>query len=250
MSDLPPHLPRVVIQLHQIQPGSQHIALTPGQRHYLERVLRFKIGDPFLTLDGSGSLWLVTWQGDQAQIEKVFVNQDSGLGVDLHLGLAVIRGNGWDDMIRQLTEIGVTQITPLLTQRTQLEPGSQKLERWRRIAREAAEQCERTRIPAVMDLGSVDSWWQQTQADFKGIAVARAQAPHLLQLLTSDQDPQPRSLAMAVGPEGGWTEAEVERAKQSGWQVISLGSQILRAATAPVVIASWVAGWAALSKPN
>jgi 16S rRNA (uracil1498-N3)-methyltransferase len=245
-----PHLPRVVIQPQQIQSGSQHIALTPDQRHYLERVLRFQIGDPFLTLDGSGSLWLATWQGDQAQIEKAFEDQEPTLGVDLHLGLAVIKGKGWDDLIRQLTEIGVTQITPLLTQRTQLEPGSHKIERWRRIAREASEQCERSRIPLVADVCSAESWWPQTQADFKGIAVARAQAPQLLQLLTSHQDPQPRSLALAVGPEGGWTEKEVEIAQGRGWQVISLGSQILRAVTAPVVIASWVAGWAALSTPN
>lgn len=241
-----PHLPRVVIQPPQIQAGSQRIALTPDQRHYLERVLRFQIGDPFLSLDGSGSLWLATWQGDQAQIEQAFEDQELEGRVDLHLGLAVIKGKGWDDLIRQLTEIGVAQISPLLTERTQLEPGSHKIERWRRIAREASEQCERTRIPLVADLCSAESWWQQTQADFKGIAVARREAPQLLQVLTSHPDPQPHSLAIAVGPEGGWTKAEVEKAEGAGWQAISLGSQILRAVTAPVVIASWTAGWAAL----
>ena len=235
------NLPRLVIQPQQRQAGS--ITLTSDQRHYLERVRRFKKGDPFLVLDGSGSLWRATWQGDQAEIIEELISHHAATEISLHLGLAVIKGNGWDDLIRQLTELGVAQISPLLSQRTQLEPGSHKIERWRRIAREASEQCERTRIPQVADLCSAESWWQDIQADFKGIAVARAEAPHLLQLLLSQQDPQPRSLAIAVGPEGGWTEAEVTIAEQYDWQVISLGSQILRAVTAPVVVASWVAGW-------
>ncbi|MGF1577309.1 MAG: 16S rRNA (uracil(1498)-N(3))-methyltransferase [Cyanophyceae cyanobacterium] len=236
-----PNLPRLVIQPQQRQAGA--IILTPDQRHYLERVRRFKKGDPFLVLDGSGSLWRATWQGDQAEIGEELIAPHVATEISLHLGLAVIKGNGWDDLIRQLTELGVVQISPLLSQRTQLEPGSHKIERWRRIAREASEQCERTRIPQVADLCSAEFWWQHSQADFKGIAVARAEAPHLLQLLLTHQDPQPCSLAIAVGPEGGWTEAEVTMAEQYGWQMISLGSQILRAVTAPVVVASWVAGW-------
>lgn len=244
--------PRILVETLP-QPGSL-LTLTADQQHYLHRVRRCQPGDPLILLDGRGSLIGGRWQGDgQVLLEGILHACDSELKLKICLGLAVIKGHGWDELIRQLTELGVYQITPLLTQRTQLEPGSHKLERWRRIAGEATEQCERTQVLQIQDPCRVSEWWASpSPSALKTIAVARGQDPHLLSVLDdwdpfredTGDPPHPPEIDVAIGPEGGWDPTEVITAMEQGWQRVSLGARILRAVTAPVVVASWLAGYA------
>ncbi len=254
-------LARIAIAPEQIEADRHHqdpmglqIRLTPEQRHYLERVRRLQSGDPFLILDGLDHLWLAQLHSEGALIKQVLDPTETELGIDLHLGIAVMKGSGFDDLIRMLTELGVAQITPLLTERTIVQPGSGKLQRWSKIAQEATEQCERLRWPQIHSPQLLSTWLQQIEARPILLAVARREAPHLLTVLQRDlasprRDPVhssqrsmfSRSIAVAVGPEGGWTDSEIQMGVEHGAQLISLGQRILRAATAPVVIASLVA---------
>ncbi|MDY7021669.1 MAG: RsmE family RNA methyltransferase, partial [Cyanobacteriota bacterium] len=130
-----------------------------------------------------------------------------------------------------------------MSQRTVLKPSSQKVERWRRIIREAAEQCERQIIPTLTDPISFSSALenvadlQSSKASQAYLCVARGDRPHLFNTLKEFSG---NSIILATGPEGGWTTAEVETAIATGFQAVSLGKRILRAVTAPVVALSYL----------
>jgi 16S rRNA (uracil1498-N3)-methyltransferase len=213
-------LPRLAIDPAQRDPSGV-LHLTGLQQHYLQRVRRLRPGDLFLVLDGSGKLWAAHWQAQGSQIVGEVETLPRELPVFLHLGLAVVKGQGFDEVLRQVTELGVARITPLLTERTVLEPGSGRQERWQKIVREAAEQCERLRWPQVDPPTPWTSWLAELQAVratrtesfWWGIAVARHKAPPLVQALPKLRDPV---LAIAIGPEGGWTVAERRQAEEYG----------------------------------
>lgn len=161
--------------------------------------------------------------------------------------MALPKGNAFDDVVRQVTELGASCIAPVISDRTLLNPSSQKLERWRRIAQEATEQSERQLVPTIQQPISFQEYLASLSTldvsrSLHYLCVTRRTAPHLLNCLQNLHFPiLPISLTLAIGPEGGWTEAEVEQAIAAGYQPVSLGSRILRTVTAPVVALSLIA---------
>ncbi|MDB9337574.1 RsmE family RNA methyltransferase, partial [Nodularia spumigena] len=141
-------LQRIAIAPSQIQ--ASLIILTKEQQHYLVRVLRLRTGDRFIAMDGKGKWWLTQLESEQAQVLET-LTVETELSVAITLMVALPKGNGFDDIIRYSTELGVTCIAPLLSDRTLLNPSPQKLERWRRIATEAAEQSERAFVPTILE---------------------------------------------------------------------------------------------------
>ena len=131
-------LQRLVITDAQID--QQQILLTIEQQHYLSRVLRLRSGDQFIAMNGQGQGWLASLVSDRAHILES-IHAQSELPISVTLVLALPKGNGLDEVVRQTTELGVTCIAPVISERTLLNPSANKLERWRRIAQEAAEQC-------------------------------------------------------------------------------------------------------------
>ncbi|MFZ4639614.1 MAG: 16S rRNA (uracil(1498)-N(3))-methyltransferase [Nodosilinea sp.] len=221
---------RLIIDLDQITGGLLH--LTPEQQHYLYRVLRLGGGDQFLALDGQGQQWLaaLTDQAGWAMVTPQPVTPDS-LPL-ITLAIALPKGNGFDGVVRQATELGVTRLQPILSDRTLHHPGPNRLERWRRIAAEATEQAERLQLPQILEPLSWSAYLHQTTATTRWICLARAASPHLLTL--AHQSPLTGEISLAIGPEGGWTEAEVTAALAVNFHPVSLGPQILRAVTAPL----------------
>lgn len=243
-------LQRLAIAPQQHQEGQ--ILLTPGQQHYLNRVLRLKEGDRFIAMDGQGSWWLSELETSlsQAKIIESLCVQTELLGT-VTLMAAMPKGNGFDDVVYQATELGVACIVPLNSDRTLLNPSPHKLERWRRLTHEAAEQSERQFVPTLLNPIDFSASLQLPEISnaHRYICVARGDAPHLLSCLlerglklktSSPSNPQPPSVVIATGPEGGWTATEVELAKAAGFQPVSLGRRILRAVTAPIIALSLV----------
>ena len=232
-------LQRLVITNSQID--QQQIFLTAEQQHYLNRVLRLRSGDQFIAMNGQGQGWLAALELDRAQILEP-IHAHSELPISVTLVLALPKGNGFDDVVRQATELGVTCIAPVISDRTLLNPSANKLERWRRIAQEAAEQCERQIVPEILDPVSWNDRLliQPSNSDTcRLICLARGNSPHLLDYLNQSVF---SSITLAIGPEGGWTDAEIAGAIAAGYQPISLGRRVLRAVTAPIVALSLVAG--------
>jgi 16S rRNA (uracil1498-N3)-methyltransferase len=221
---------RLAIAPSQIQ--EQQILLTQAQFHYLGRVLRLQTGDRFIALDGQGGAWLATLAQNTAELGET-VKLDTELPVSVTLIVAMPKGSGFEEIVRQGTELGVAVFQPVTSDRTLLKPSVNKLQRWRRIAAEAAEQCERAIIPRVCDPVSLSQALQTiTATETQGyIAAARSEGGlSLLQTLSPEID----AIALATGPEGGWTAAEIKDAIASGFQPVSLGKRILRAVTAPI----------------
>lgn len=227
-------LQRLAIAPSQLQ--DQQIKLTSQQQHYLGNVLRLREGDRFIAMDGQGQWWLTVFTGAKAQILEL-ISVQTELPVSITLMMALPKGNSFDEVVRACTELGVTSIAPVISDRTLLNPSPQKLERWRRIAKEAAEQSERSVVPAILEPVSFTTAISATTSNHRYFCVARDNYPHLknaLNLITSD-------IVIAIGCEGGWTAAEVELAIEAGFQPVSLGRRILRAVTAPIVALSLVA---------
>jgi len=248
-------LQRIAIAPSQLQQGQ--ILLTKEQQHYLARVLRLREGDRFIAMDGKGKSWLAQLAGEQAQVlEPLLVETE--LPVSITLMVALPKGNGFDEVVRCSTELGVACIAPILSDRTLLYPSPQKLERWRRIAAEAAEQSERSFVPTILEPVAFNTGLSlvightlregEAPMSFatsqQYICVARGEFPHLKDCLQHKgqmtNDIGQETIVIATGPEGGWTTQEIENAESAGFQPVSLGRRILRAVTAPVVALSLI----------
>ncbi|MEG4484571.1 16S rRNA (uracil(1498)-N(3))-methyltransferase [Microcoleus sp. D2_18a_B4] len=250
-----PQLQRLAITPPQI--CDRKIDLTREQQHYLNRVLRLQAGDRFIAMDGRGHWWLAVLEVRETGLfasiaEEIAVNRE--LPVEVTLMAALPKGNGFDEVVRQATELGVASIVPVTSDRTLLKPSDQKVDRWRRIAAEAAEQSERQIVPTILEPISFDVAVKDCGQKYRFICVARGDNRHLWDCLIGSFAPPfvgavppcpppaggELSIVIAVGPEGGWTEGEVKRAIELGFEAVSLGSRILRAVTAPIVALSLV----------
>jgi len=245
-------LQRLAVTATQI--CDRKIDLTREQQHYLNRVLRLQAGDRFIAMDGRGHWWSAVLEVRETGLfasiaEEIAENRE--LPVEVTLIAALPKGNGFDEVVRQAAELGVVSIVPVTSDRTLLKPSSQKVDRWKRIAAEAAEQSERQIVPTILEPVSFDVAIKDCFQKYRFICLARGENRHLWDCLVSlepaqsplikgEQDGEELSIVIATGPEGGWTDGEVERAIELGFEAVSLGSRILRAVTAPIVALSLV----------
>lgn len=225
-------LQRLVIAESQVQESI--VSLSSEQQHYLQRVLRLKNGDRFIALNGKGQTWIAVLESDQATlIESLQISSELTVSITLILALPK---TGFDDVVRQVTELGVSCIAPVISDRTLLNPSGNKLDRWRRIAQEAAEQSERQIVPTILEPIPFKLALEQLQADSRYICAERRSSQHLINCKLGD------SVIVAIGCEGGWTTQEIESAIAHQYQPVTLGKRILRAVTAPIAAAALIAG--------
>lgn len=164
--------------------------------------------------------------------------------VRVTLCAAIVKFDHFEWMIEKATELGVAEIVPVIATRTErgLDRAAEKrVERWRRIALEASQQSRRALLPeirAAVPLGKVAAGWP--------LRYVLDEAPggaHLLAALPAARSPED-SVALLVGPEGGWTEPERAGFEPAGWKRVTLGPLILRAETAALAALSVVnAAW-------
>jgi 16S rRNA (uracil1498-N3)-methyltransferase len=243
-------LQRITIIPSQIH--EDRIALTAEQHHYLTRVIRLRTGGQFQAIDGDGRCYLAEISPESsprtavntAQIVEILATSVGGANPELPQSVTLIcalpKGNNFDDLVRACTELGVTTILPAISDRTLLNPSPQKLQRWRKIAQEAAEQSERLVVPIIAEPQALKTIFDGlTDRANKYLCEARGEYPHLLTSLQSTQLID-LPIMIAIGPEGGWTDGEIQLSIDCGFQLVSLGSRILRTITAPIVALSIV----------
>ncbi|HXF50459.1 MAG TPA: 16S rRNA (uracil(1498)-N(3))-methyltransferase [Dehalococcoidia bacterium] len=222
--------------------------LAPGRVVILEgdaarrvtRVLRLRPGERLALFDGSGTEAVAELaRVAPARVEAVVLSVQPGLPeppVRITLCQSVVKGERFEWALEKGTEIGVARFVPLVARRNVVRPGEgAKLERWRRIVIEAAEQCGRSAVPEVTAPASLDDVLESLDGPAivpyegereTGIAAAlRAMG-------------RPRALTILIGPEGGFTPDEIERAMSRGARPVSLGPRILRSETAGIVAAA------------
>lgn len=229
--------------------SDRFVRLTQAQSHQLCHVLRLERGDAVLVLDNLG------WEYD-VRLERVDAKEASGVVVHrrrasgepktvLTLFQSLLTREKFEWVLQKGTELGVCRFVPMLTRRglVRARQGGkkEKLERWRRILREAAEQSGRARIPVLE--GPVPL---RTALDGAGdrdlclVATPHEGGVPLHRVLRQRAAETPVSIGLFVGPEGGFDPEEVELCLEAGAQAVRLGPRILRTETAAVVGAALV----------
>lgn len=204
----------------------ERFRLPAGVEHQVRRVLRLRDGDRLVLLPGDGSEALCRLEGGDCVVEQ----RRPGAGEPRHrltVVQSVLRGDALEEVVRQGTEIGVAAFQPVISQRcVARELSPRRLERLRAIAREAAEQSERGRVPSV----STPRPLAEALTPGAVLLYERARGRRLSEV--------PAPGVVVIGPEGGFDEAEVAAAEAAGMTVAGLGQRILRARTVAAAVAS------------
>src|SRR3989344_4676592 len=204
-----------------------------GILHQWRSVLRFEPGTKMILLDNSGLEFeaeLVALLSDRAQV-LIKRGQTDGPTPkrELFLFHSVIKKDKLEWVLEKGTEIGISHFRPLLSERS--ETKGFDFERARRIIRESSEQCGRSRLPAIYDTISLE----KVLADYNMPMVAFHPEGKMFKLADVASA---ATLGIFIGPEGGWSDGDLERFKKKGVGLVSVGPQILRAETAAIAVAS------------
>lgn len=224
-------------------PRSGSATLTGDEAHHLSRVRRLAAGAPVVLFDGRGQAChaVVTDVAKHAvALELGEELAEVAAPVDLTLASAVPKGERFDWLVEKATELGVSRLVPLIAERSVVEPRDAKLDRLRRSIVEACKQCGRSRLMVLDDPVPLRAFLEIERSARRMIA-----HPGDGRLQNGDGA---ASAALAIGPEGGFTDREVEDALAMGWSAVSLGPTLLRietagiAAAAVVLAEGWVGG--------
>jgi 16S rRNA (uracil1498-N3)-methyltransferase len=218
-------------------PITGHDAVLEGpEMHHLVHVMRAGPGDEVVVFDGSGAEFV-------AQITTISKNQvvlavlsrheiDRELSIDISLAVALPKGDRQKWLVEKAVELGVRRLIPLRTARAVAQPVEQAIARLRRTAIEASKQCGRNRLMAI----DAPRTWDELLLKTRDVPSRLLADPSGISLSLSVAAAGPGSMIAAVGPEGGFTEAEVADGVAAGWGVASLGRPILRVETAAILM--------------
>jgi 16S rRNA (uracil1498-N3)-methyltransferase len=212
--------------------SENHAALVGDHADHLMRVLRARIGQEFDISTGStvrrGRITSLT--ADRVEFELGEEVSSASLAA-ITLLLAIFKFDRMEWAIEKCTELGVSRIVPVIARRTDSHlaaASARRVERWHRIARQAAEQSRRAAPPEIFAPAKFSDALQ-FRADLRIVLAESGE-----QTLLRDVVQPVAAIALAVGPEGGWTEDELRSFQESEWISASLGRTILRAETAAI----------------
>jgi 16S rRNA (uracil1498-N3)-methyltransferase len=231
-------IPRIY-QSAKLIPDST-LTLTADAANHLTRVLRLSTGAELRIFNGAAGEFaahIISINKKEVQIklgEYFVVHTESCLKI--HLGQAISRGEKMDYTIQKAVELGVTQITPLLTERCGVKLSEdrwdKRLQHWRGIIVNACEQCGRDRLPLINEPVLFVNWLAQVNSTCRLVLDPEEDAG-LQRLQITDQ-----TITLLIGPEGGLSEREINLTKQNSFVGIKLGPRILRTETAALAAIS------------
>ena len=213
---------------------------------HIRTVLRLKGGDRIQVLDGQGNCYtviLMTVRRDRIE-STIFLKEDASnceSPLRICLGQGMVKGTGFDGIVRKSVELGVDKVVPVSASRCisklSQEDAAKKIDRWSRIAREASKQCGRSRVPDIDSKSTTvkDFCFVNRESDLKLIFWEEERSLRIKDLLHKNQL---NSVAILIGPEGGFSSKEVEISRKYGFQSVSLGPRLLRTDTAPLAAIS------------
>ncbi|AEB09277.1 RsmE family RNA methyltransferase [Desulfobacca acetoxidans] len=212
------------------------VILSPSESHHLIRVVRLAVGDRVEVSDGCGRIFEAEILSLEPTAARLRLLNELSVGIEsslkITLGLALVRAEIFDSLIRQVTELGIYRLVPFTSTRSLVRPGGWKksrLLRWQRLAQEALKSSQRLILPEIdppVDfpdalIGPEEvklMFWEEQR---------QAHRPHDLAAW-----PRPRTIRALIGPEGGFTAAEADTARQAGFNLLGLGPRRLRVETA------------------
>ncbi len=232
--------------VEEITPTTGSVSLTGKEARYISKVLRMKKGEKLTIMDGKGQLFESIVEDLDYKEVKVRINKSISSPppspIEISLAQALIKSNSMDYLIQKLTELGINSIRLFYSERTviKVKPGHliNKMDRWTEIMKSACRQCGRVTLPTlnpplpfeeiIKDAPDKDTlkillWENEEEVDLKGVLRSMGPLPHTL---------------VMVGPEGGFTPNEINRAREAGFHIISLGNRVLRTETAAASLIS------------
>jgi len=212
------------------------------QARYVGRVLRLRPGDALTVFDGNGgeypaTIGTITKQELNLSVgEHISRSAESPLRIRLVQGVS--RGERMDIVVQKATELGVQRISPVLTDFSvvKLEPdrAAKRRDHWQKVAQSACEQCWRNIVPAIDAPQSLLDWFGDNAGSDKLQLILRADARDSMPAINVPGN----DLTILIGPEGGFSEAEYERATVAGLRAVRLGPRIMRTETAALAAIS------------
>ena len=214
--------------------------LRETQAAHLARVLRAQVGQEFDIVAGGRVRRGVVQSIHENAVEfSLHEEVTAATPLPFIVGMSIIRFERLEWAIEKLTELGVERVVPIAAQRSEkhlTQAAAKRVERWRKIARESAQQSRRVNAPEIGEPIRLMQWLEEKQ---DGVRLLLSEHEHDRGLRESVGTGLPsKTIYAAIGPEGGWTEVELASFEKHGWQPVSLGPRILRAETAAIAVAS------------
>lgn len=222
----------------------QDIALGKEAARHLVTVLRLTSGDQVSLFNGDGGEYSgsITSATPKAVVIHTgdFIAENRESPLRTILGIGISRGERFEWVLQKATELGVTEIYPLYTERTEVklkgDREDKKQSRWQQVITSACEQCGRNLLPTLHAPRPL-AQFLPAEGDIRLVLHHRSAIS-----LASLADQQPASATLLIGPEGGLSQAEIDQATASGFQPLTLGPRIFRTETAPIAALSVMQG--------
>ena len=215
-------------------PLEEEFTLTDEAGHHIATVLRLKPNHPIVLFNGDGNEYSA--QIISVQRKKVIVEADACLSIakesplHLHLGQGVSKGDRMDIVLQKSVELGVSEITPIITERCAVKLDEsrweKKLSQWQKIVIGACEQSGRNTLPVLNTPLTLNQWLASSTVSSRLVLAPGAEQSLVRQPYNT------HGYRLLIGPEGGLSEAEIHLANENGYQSVSLGPRILRTETA------------------
>jgi len=222
------------------------IVISGKEAHHIIDVMRLRVSDSVVTFDGTGREYAgviteVRRSSLVVEIKEVRqgVCENNSL---ITLIQAIPKKERMDHIVEKATELGVARIIPVVTERTIVKWDEPKragnTERWRKIALAAAKQCGRRDIPEIMQIEKLLNCFGILETG--GLRLMAALCDDAVPLKEAIKGPGSRKVAVAIGPEGDFTQTEMKEARAAGFKVVSLGPRVLKSDTAGLYVISAV----------
>lgn len=226
-------IPRIYTS--QILQENTELELEERAAHYLLKVLRMDAGRELILFDGRGGEFpaVITDKTKSRVVVKTGIKQDINREspLDTHLGIGISRGERMDWVLQKASELGVTAITPVFSERTEVKLSGERLDKrlqhWQNILISACEQCQRNTLPHLHSPCQLGEFLATNTAEQRFVLHHRADT-------RLGDIPRPSSVSLLIGPEGGLSEDEIALASQYNFSPLKLGERVLRTETAPI----------------
>jgi 16S rRNA (uracil1498-N3)-methyltransferase len=218
------------------------VAIEGSEVRHIKNVLRLKPGDKIRVFDGEGFEYdasIDRFCADRVEIKigrKFPGTKESP--VQIAVAQALLKEKKMDRLLRHLCELGVTRWIPFICERSVPTPGQKRLsaraQRWNKIVKESCKQCQRSKLPEIINTLTFEDLLDYGQSCDLKIVFYENESATLKSLKAPNPPATPRKILLILGPEGGFSDREIENARAAGCVVAGLGSRILRAETAAI----------------
>lgn len=220
---------------------NSEVELDSSSAHHIANVLRMKQGDPVRLFNGDGKFYSgVLSQTSKKHVSAFIESSEQAFSeskLHTHLGQVMSRGDRMDYAIQKSTEMGVNEITPLMSERCELklknDRENKRLAHWQQVAISAAEQCGRATVPVIHPVSTLEEWLNTQKDQGLSLVFHHRDTQNLSQI-----QPVPTHVNLLIGPEGGLSAEEIEQAKQANFIACTFGPRVMRTETAPVACLS------------